>query len=96
MTTIYKYKLDVADWQAIQLPQGAIIRAIQFQRNVLCLWTEVNPSVLDAPLEARYFEVFGTGYEIPTGMGIERAYLATVQTQSGRLVWHVYERLGVI
>lgn len=91
MKTIWKYTLTITDYQHIEMPIGAVIRTVQAQDDELCLWAEVDT---EAPLmHRRYFEIFGTGHPIHYGMGVERAYLGTVQMAG--LVWHVYERLGV-
>ena len=86
MKTIYKYEL-MSDGK-LMLPNGATVLRVAAQGDAICLWAEVDPE--RSQLE-RYFEVFGTGHEIPEGMGIDRVYLDTVFM--GQYVFHVYERL---
>lgn len=88
MITIYKYSLETTDYQEVEMPKGAIIRAIQIQGDWICLWAEVNTA---NPKEIRRIEMFGTGHPIRHDFeNIDRNYLATVQDTS--LVWHFYER----
>lgn len=59
---------------------------IHFQREDLQMWCEVQP---DNNLEQYFFEVFGTGQEIPPGS----KYLATYD--DGPFVFHLYQMFGV-
>lgn len=92
MKRIYKYELTPVSPQTIWLPEGAEILTAQGQhgRNV-CLWALVDP---ERPDEQRSFEVFATGEPVNVDMGVERRYLGTAQLESGRLVFHVFERIN--
>ena len=74
----------------MSIPEGATILTAHEQRNEICIWAEVCPT---APLEARTFEVFGTGHDMPIDMGIERRYIGTAIINGGSYIFHVYERL---
>lgn len=87
MKSIFKYPIQVTDFQKVAMHQGAKILCAQMQRDQLCLWAEVDP---DQPLEARMIEIYGTGHSM-TSAPIQ--YIGTVQTTGGALVWHLYERL---
>lgn len=67
------------------MPDGAEILSVQFQRGVLTLWALVDPS---KPTVPRSFEIVGTGFEL---QGSARRHIATVQTESQNLVWHIFE-----
>ena len=87
-TVIYKFQLELTDTQSIAIPRDAQILSCQMQHGRLCLWALVDPS---QPIEARYFDIFGTGspYECESG---KHAFISTVQ-DSG-LVWHVLARVN--
>jgi len=91
MKTIYKYTLDPGNLK-IQMPIDAKILTAQGQNDQICIWAEVDP---DSLTEEVIFEVFGTGHEMPTGMGIDREYIGTAQIHNGSLVFHVYRYVGV-
>lgn len=86
MKTIYKYSLELVEFQKVELPENAEILSIQLQRGWICLWALVD--TLANKVE-RSFEIYGTGQEIEKSNG-NRKYLTTFQTESG-LVFHVFE-----
>lgn len=81
MKTVYKYPLG-----EVQLPKGAKILTVSHQNGNFVMWAEVDTEQV---LEHRTFEVFGTGWEMPTYK--EMAYIGTMF--EGAFVWHVYEVL---
>lgn len=89
-TRIYKYKLAYDDRTAIFLPKGFIIRHVGTQDNTCYIWVEINPAVVRN--KQIFIEIFGTGQDIPSDMGVERSFLGTVQCDNG-LVWHIFRRL---
>ena len=86
MRTIWKYAVDDGP---VSMPSGARILSVQVQRGDLTLWAEVDS---DAPAEIRRFRVYGTGHELPRGLGYQDSHIATVQDEP--FVWHVYEEHG--
>jgi hypothetical protein len=92
MKLIYKYTLDIIDYQEIEIPKCAIIRALQTQDGGPKLWVEVDSNQI---VEIRRFEIFGTGHIIMEDMGVSREYIGTFQVRDGALVFHVYERTGI-
>ena len=86
MLTIYKYPLEIATIQPLQVPRDAKILSVQFQNDVLCLWALVDPK---KELTIRYFLIFGTGRLIENMP--KTVFLATVQHAG--YVWHVFEKL---
>lgn len=90
MKTIYKYQLAVTDQNIINIPQGSEILCVQIQGEAPCLWVLVDTE--EKP-EDVLIETFGTGHEIPTDMGIDRAYIGTYQIMGGAQIYHVFRRL---
>ena len=92
MRSIWKFELTYQDKQSVVMPKDAVVLHVDNQREVICIWCELDPE--DKNMRARMFEVFGTGHEINYGMGAKRVYLGTVKLQGGDLVFHVYERIN--
>lgn len=90
MKKIYKYVLATTDSQALLMKKGEIL-SLQLQNGAPCIWVLVNPIESD---EYRYFEIFGTGHTIYEDMGVERRFVGTYQLAGGKLVFHVFEKLG--
>ena len=95
---IHKYELDITDVQTIDMPIGAEILSVQEQRNHLVVWALVWTQYKDE-LEPRKFYVIGTGNPVPEpdeeNWPTALAYVSTVQTKGGRLVWHVFTELDM-
>jgi len=82
--TIWKYELQITDYQTIHMPELAEILCVQVQLGRPHLWVLVHSGKKKEP---RKIAIHGTGHDIPPG---ER-YIGTVQTNQGSLVWHVFE-----
>jgi hypothetical protein len=87
---IWKFKLQVTDKQTIQMPVGAQILSALVQYRTLCIWALVNT---EAEMEARAFEIFGTGNPVPDHVDIDHNYkfIATFQMFAGGFVGHLFE-----
>jgi len=90
MHTIYKYEIDSGN-PLIWMPEGAEILTVGFQGDTFCLWAKVDT---DAHAEARNIHAFGTGHEMPYGMGIDWKYVGTGFMNNG-LVFHAFESIGL-
>jgi hypothetical protein len=88
--TIWKYVL-IPEKLTISIPEGATVLTAREQGNEICIWAEVYT---EKPLETRTFEIYGTGHNLSTGMGIDRQYIGTAVLHGGSLILHVYERLN--
>jgi hypothetical protein len=89
MFTIHKYPIPYSAASfTLDLPAGAHVLTVQVQDHVPMAWAIVDT---DAPKQPREFEIFGTGWELPPGSQLR--YISTIQAQSGRLVWHVFEKI---
>ena len=86
--TIWKFELEIADKQTIEMPVNAEILTVQTQNEIPCLWALVDP---DDPKEDRVIKIFGTGHPIVYDAGVDRKYIGTYQLRGGSLVFHVFE-----
>lgn len=84
MRTVFKYPLEIANEQTIDLPIGAKPLSVQMQGEWIYLWAEVDTDSKPFPYTVR---VFGMGHLLPKEA---MKHLGTVQQLDGMLVWHVY------
>jgi hypothetical protein len=91
MKAIWKFETPIIDRFTIKMPIDAEILCVQVDEKTSkpCIWAMVET---DNGYEHRYFELFGTGHELHTDMGIDRKYLGTYQCQKGEFVGHLFER----
>lgn len=89
MKTIFRFDLQEAAMQTIEMPKGAQILHIARQTRFplrLSLWALVDP---DAPPVERQIQLVGTGHgEVPDEGA---TFIATYQEASG-YVWHFFDR----
>jgi len=86
MRTIYKYLVPIVDYFDLDMPEDAHILDFQVQNGHACLWALIWTQ--RAP-ERRYFRIIGTGHRVPDEGSPK--YVGTIQTDNGRLVWHLFE-----
>lgn len=86
MRTIYKYPLEITDYQPVLMPVSATILSVQVQRGVPCLWAMVD-SDSNEP-ELRQIFIHGTGHRINQNAA---KHIGTFQLHEGALVFHVFE-----
>ena len=82
---IWKWNLEVNDYQELMIPRGAKILAVQSQGKSVTMWAECDES---ATLETRRIAIYGTGHVLPDRYG---KYIGTFQIHEGELGFHVYE-----
>jgi hypothetical protein len=83
VSVMYKYQMSRGcEVEAFSMPKGTVVRHVDMQRGVLCLWAEVPPDS-GPPSEERRFTV------VRTGRPAEGVYVGTVM--EGAYVWHVFE-----
>ena len=83
--SIFKYILDAADVQEIQMPIGSTILSVGVQRDEICIWALIEP---DAVKVSRRIYICPTGREAD---GLQRVkFLGTVMLHAGNLVFHVF------
>ena len=87
---VFKYTLQITDFQQVVMPKGAIPLDIQLQGDQIQLWclVEVDDGLLD-PKKLRPMNIMcvGTGHApVPSGFH----YIATVQVAG--FVWHFFRQ----
>jgi len=85
MKTIWKYKLQIMGCQPVAMHKGAKILTVQKQRDIPCLWAEVET---ENPYTRRLIISIGTGGE----GGNDLEYIGTCLFNNGHLVLHFYEK----
>lgn len=85
---IWKYELQITDYQDIHVPEGARLLSIHNQHDVLCIWVYCDP---ERKTETWTFQIFGTGQTIDPHEGYGMAFVGTVVM--GLFVWHVFKHL---
>lgn len=91
MRTIFKTKLDICDYQTIEVPQDYNIVHLAMQQGVPCIWYECTP---DMPTRKVEIFCFGTGYRMPEHGTPDGAieHIGSVVSGDGFYVWHFYRR----
>ena len=84
MKEIWKFQIGPGE-DSFEMPDGAVVIAVQTQRETPCMWAVVDPA---APKKLRTFRTVGTGHPFDLE-GLE--YLGTFQLQGGALVFHTFE-----
>jgi hypothetical protein len=90
---IWKYPLEITDTQVIKVPQNSTILTLQMQNQMPVMWVLVD---IDADLEDRTFNIYGTGHALPQDYGTGHALPQDYGTyrgtfQKGGFVGHVFE-----
>lgn len=78
---IYKYPIEIRDWQQITVHEGAQPLAFQLQDGIPTLWCIVDT---EAPKALMSLMIAGTGHEINGDWN----FIGTIQ-QDG-FVWHLF------
>jgi len=90
---IWKFPIPQQDVFSIEVPKGAHLLTLQVQHGVPCLWAMVKP---EAEKEIRRFWLIGTGHPIPDDLpGEEMKHLGSCQLADGRLIFHLFEIVGL-
>ena len=85
MKTIYKYPLEITDYQYVRLPIRSKIISVGNQNGRLVLWAMVDTSQTEYD---RSVIIKGTGNPIESEELTGYTYIGTVQI--AWLVWHVF------
>jgi hypothetical protein len=80
MRTIYKYQIPVEDTFSLDLPANSKVLTAQTQRQVPCIWVEIDSQ---APKHPREFRLVGTGHPM--------RYIGSFQMLQETLIFHLYE-----
>lgn len=93
-TTVFKYPIQITDYQTIEMPRGATILCVQRVGDEWVLYARVDPAV---PKADRIIRVAGTGHRVELQRMDEQIdYIGTIVDASisvwgVALVWHVFE-----
>ncbi len=87
---IWKFAINTNSF-TIKMPKGSEILTMQTQNETPCIWALVNPENVK---ELRHFEIYATGQDIHYDMANEHKYINTFQSNSGSLVFHLFERVN--
>lgn len=90
-SAIWKFQLQVAATQQIEMPAGARVLTVREQDDIGCIWAEVDPS---APLETRTFHTLVTGSNgrFTAGLVYCGTYILGAAFYEGSFVGHIYEQ----
>ena len=80
---IWKFPLAAVDRQAVEMPRGAQVLAVEVQHGTICLWAMCDKTALT---ENRHFAVMGADRTMPAGL---KKFIGTVLMPP--FVWHVFE-----
>ena len=83
-TVIYKYELEVADWQDVKMPLGGEILSIQLQGAKPTIWVKLAPH---QPVGERRLRIVGTGHSFVDALIGD--YVGTIQSDG--FVWHLFD-----
>ena len=87
---IWKFPLIVEDVQEVLIPLPATILSVSEQCDMPVLYAVVQTPVPEDREKWRKVRIFirGTGHDL--GEAADQAFLGTVKTIGGRLMWHVF------
>ena len=83
---IFKYTLDIVDWQLIRIHKDAELLHVDMQLDSLCLWARLTPGLIID----RAIIILGTGNQIPTKYE-SLPYIGSALDLRLDLVWHVFD-----
>lgn len=89
---IFKFKLEIAYQQHIEMPKNTDILSVQIQNGWPCIWVLIDVDQINNT-ESRTFDMFGTGTPIKCHDSVELKFIDTFQLCGGSLVYHLFERI---
>lgn len=84
--SVWKFPLQVADEQIIEVPLGAKPLNAEMQNDELCLWMLVNPAVEKV---TKKVHIHGTGHKVSDFVTVGD-YVDSFMMLNGSLVFHVF------
>jgi hypothetical protein len=85
--TIWKYVLEVTNFQIVSVPLGAKVLSAMEQYGQICLWCLVDSNCLGK--EACPVWIHGTGTSI-TNATTQGRFVSSVPLEGGQLIFHVF------
>lgn len=98
MRQIWKYSLELLDYQVLRIPNPATVISAAEQHGAIVLYALVEPG---SQAVSREVWIFGTGHQINFGLPPERRcgdpyteprFVGTVKMCDGNLMWHIFVR----
>ena len=90
MRTVWKFPFDIQDEFTIQMPRRAQIVLVEMQKQMPCLWAEIEDDDA-APFEDRTFAIVGTGHMVPPA-SVHVASFQQLDLFGQSFIWHLYEQ----
>ena len=92
-TTIWKFPIrKPGELVELNMPKDAEILGCQVQIDQPCIWARIDPETKLDDYKPRYFRIVGTGHIIRPEEDL--IYIDTIQIHGGKLVFHIFEKLG--
>ena len=88
MNTIWKYELELVDYQEIEVPESYEILTVQVQHYRPCMWVRLNPEMKTVKIP---IYIYGTGDYLKAN---NLKYLSTFMRSNSSLVFHVFTETG--
>jgi hypothetical protein len=85
MKTVWKFPLEIVDFQKLLMPENAQILTVQMQHDEPCIWALVDSN---APRKIREVYTRGTGQAADLPLSV--AWIGTYQAKGGEFVFHVF------
>lgn len=88
--SIWKFELEVKDYQIVEMPKDSKILYVQSQFDIPCVWAECDTETEEK--DHVEFEIYGTGHPFyeNSHFGKDQEYIGTFQLGSGTFVGHLY------
>lgn len=86
--SVYKYSIEVTDYQSVKMPRDAKILYVQLQYNSPHLWALVDK---DAPIVNRHIRIIGTGHLADDVSEVNYIGSFQMNINSIPLVFHVFD-----
>lgn len=84
---IWKYRLEVTDYQDLEIPEGSEILSVQVQNGVPCLWVLVHNT--EAETVTTKLTTVGTGNPISDDIG-KSEFIGTYQIPTYGFIGHLF------
>ena len=88
MRKIFKYPLEVTDYQTIEVKNPAILLSVAGQNNLIVMYAMVDDIEYGIPVDVM---IIGTGHAIKDDIDSYK-FLGTVSLMGERLMFHVFAR----
>ena len=88
MRKIFKYQLEITDYQTIEVKSPAVLLSVAEQNNQIVMYAIVDDLEYGIPVDVM---IIGTGRPIKDDVENYK-FLGTVKLANGRLMFHVFAR----